>query len=163
MYNYINQTPRMRCSSSRSSHVHLWTGFCSFADADDLLLLYDGGRRLYYFIPMDQEIPLSEVTPLIPLDSTAIGISYDPVENQIFWSTSSGRIHQTFLNNGSSKTVVKGLRMLLGIEIDLIGRNLYFADYHYNVIKVATLDGSYQATLVDVFRPQMLALDSVSR
>ena len=50
----------------------------------------------------------------------------------------------------------------MDIEIDLVGRNIYFADQNENTIRVATLDGSYQAVLVEVPSPQGIALDSVS-
>ena len=48
----------------------------------------------------------------------------------------------------------------MDIEIDVAGRNIYFADQDDNTIRVATLDGSYQTVLVEVSSPQGIALDS---
>jgi len=58
--------------------------------------------------------------------------------------------------------VIKSVRRPMGIEIDPVGRNIYFADQNDNTIKIAKLDGSYQTVIVEVPSPQGIALDSVS-
>lgn len=50
----------------------------------------------------------------------------------------------------------------MDIEIDLVGRNIYFADEDEDKIRVATLDGSYQALILNVESPQGIALDILS-
>lgn len=47
----------------------------------------------------------------------------------------------------------------MGIEIDPVGRNIYFADENENSIKIAKLDGSHAVALVNVQSPQGIALD----
>ena len=50
----------------------------------------------------------------------------------------------------------------MGIELDLVGRNIYFADYYGDKISIASLDGAHQNVLVYVPNPQAIALDSES-
>ena len=57
---------------------------------------------------------------------------------------------------------MRGLWRPMGIEIDLDGRIIYFADEYENNIKIAKLDGSYETVIVTVESPQGIALDSSS-
>ena len=143
-------------------------------DADDFLLSCESGRKMCYFIPVQ---PDSHSLPeLIPLNfqitsscyryyvyaQTGTGISYDPTENRVYWTDECGDVYRAFLNNGSQQLVIRNPRGLVDMEIDIVGRNIYFADQYDNSIRVARLDGSYQAVIVNVQSPQGLALDSVS-
>ena len=133
-----------------------------FTDTDNFLLLCASGRRLCYFIPLPEASPVKVIPLRIEIDSTPVGISYDPQEKQIYWTDYSGNINRAFLNNGSKEVVVSGASYPTGVEVDVIGRNIYFADYYGNNIRVASLDGTIQAVLVDVQYPQGIALDSVA-
>lgn len=120
----------------------------------------EGGRRLCYYVPLQTQTPPNPAVPLsIPLDSTPFGVSFDPVERRIYWTDEYGYINRAFLNDESKQVVVRGLSRPLGIEIDPVGRNIYFADENENSIKIAKLDGSHAAALVNVQSPQGITLD----
>jgi len=89
-------------------------------------------------------------------------MTYDPVENTVYWSDGCKNIYRGFLNRRGAQVVIKSTRRPMDIEIDLVGRNIYLADRNENTIRVARLDGSYQAVLVEVPSPQGIALDSVN-
>jgi len=103
------------------------------------------------------------VTPLsILLDDTPRGISYDPTERRIYWTDTYGNINRAFLTSSSVEVLTRGHGSPMDIEIDLVGRNIYFADEDEDKIRVATLDGSYQALILNVESPQGIALDILS-
>ena len=126
------------------------------------MLSCEGGRKACYYIPLQLQIPHHLVPLPIALDTTPYGVSYDPIENRIYWTDYYGRINRAFLSNSSSEVVMKGLWRPMDIEIDQDGRNMYFAVEYDNHIKVAKLDGSYETVIVTVESPQGIALDSSS-
>lgn len=142
-----------------------------FVDADDFLTMCGAGRKLCYFIPLyPGHNPLTEFTPINFQTTSACvyngkTISYDPIENAIYWSDYCRDVYRTSLNNGSKQLLIR--KMIrdgsVDVEIDVIGRNIYIADPSADNIRVATLDGSYQAVVIKIQSPWMLALDSVSR
>ena len=138
--------------------------FISNSAADDFLLLCEGGRKLCYFIPLRPPTPPHlHVTPLsILLDDTPRGISYDPTERRIYWTDTYGNINRAFLTGSSAEVLTRGHGSPKDIEIDLAGRNIYFADEYEDKIRVATLDVSYQAIILNVESPQGIALDSLA-
>lgn len=137
------------------------TNNCFFVDAGDILLTCEGGRKLCYFIPLHPHNPSHPMALSITVASTPMGISYDPIEKRIYW-TSSGYILQSSLNDSFPHVVRRGLGRPMGIEIDITRRNIYFADESDNSIRVTTTDGSLQAILVRVDSPQGITLDSSS-
>ena len=122
----------------------------------------EGGRKLCYFIPLHPNNPTHPMALSITVAYTPMGISYDPIEKRIYWTTSSGHILQSSLNDSFPHVVKRGLGRPMGIEIDITGRNIYFADESDNSIRVITTDGSHQAILVTVDSPQGITLDSSS-
>ena len=133
-----------------------------FVDPGDFLLTCEGGRELCYIIPLQPQNPTHPIALSINLYSTPLGISYDPIEKRIYWTTSFGYILQSSLNDSFLNIVIRGLGRPMGIEIDITGRNIYFADESDNSIRVARLDGSHQASLVKIDSPQGITLDSSS-
>ena len=89
-------------------------------------------------------------------------MSYDPIENSIYWSNGCGGIYKGLLASGVHQAVIRNSKGITDIEIDIFGRNIYFTAQHSNTIRVAALDGSYQTVIVQVQSPQGLALDSAS-
>ena len=138
------------------------------ADLKNFLLSCEGGRKLCYFIPIkpDRDSPL-KLTPLSFQPSSTCSkwqtaVSYDPVENTVYWTDGCTNIYRGSLNSNGSQVVIRGMKRPVDIEIDPVGRNIYFADQDDNTIGVAKLDGSYQTVIVEVPSPQGIALDSVS-
>ena len=134
---------------------------CIVADADDFLLFCENTRGLCHSIPLPQDSPAVVIPLKVTFEYAPTAISYDSKEKQIYWTDDYGNIYRSFLNNGTREAVVRGLSSPMGIDVDVIGRNVYFADSNDNNIRVASLDGSDQANLVDVQSPQSIALDSV--
>ena len=91
-----------------------------------------------------------------------MGISYDPTEKRIYWTDVYGGIRGSLVNGSFPQVLEIGLGTPKGIEIDVVGRNIYFANEAENNIRVKAIDGSYQAILVNVESPQGIALDSLS-
>ena len=91
-----------------------------------------------------------------------MGISYDPTEKRIYWTDVYGSIRGSLLNGSLPQVLERGLGRPRGIEIDVVGRNIYFANEGENNIRVKSIDGPYQAILVNVESPQGIALDSLS-
>ena len=120
----------------------------------------EGGRGLCYFIPLLSETPLTASPLEMPLDYSPLGVSYDPVERRIYWTDSYGNVNRALLDGTSTEVIIRGHWNLMGIEVDPVGRKIYYADEYANKIRVSTLDGSSQATLVNVDSPQGIVLDS---
>ena len=80
----------------------------------------------------------------------------------MYWTDYNGAIRRASIHNGMDEVVLSDF-ILTSIQIDTVGRNMYFADYYSGNIRVASLDGTYQAVLIDVEFPQGIALDSESR
>ena len=91
-----------------------------------------------------------------------MGISYDPTEKRIYWTDVYGSIWGSLVNGSFPQVLERGLRTPKGIEIDVVGRNIYFANEAEDNIRVKAIDGSHQAILVNVESPQGIALDSLS-
>ena len=134
----------------------------------NFLLSCEGGRKLCYFTPIQpgHDSP-PKLTPLSFQPSSMCykwqtAVSYDPIENTVYWTDGCTNIYRGFLSSNGSQVVIKSLRRPMGIEIDPVGRNIYFADQDDNTIKIAKLDGSHQTVIVEVPSPQGIALDSVS-
>ncbi|PFX27283.1 Low-density lipoprotein receptor-related protein 6 [Stylophora pistillata] len=132
-------------------------------DADDFLLFCEDDRKLCHFQPLPA--PNSHAQPIylkITLNSEPIAIAYDPQEKQMYWTDYNRAIRRASIHNGMDEVVLSDF-ILTSIQIDTVGRNMYFADYYSGNIRVASLDGTYQAVLIDVEFPQGIALDSESR
>ena len=99
--------------------------------------------------------------PVLP-SSTPTGISYDPVEQLIYWADFNGDIYQSSLKESSPVLVKRGRGAALGVEVDFFGRNIYFADLYEDMIRVKAIGSSTEVLLINVESPQRIALDSLS-
>lgn len=101
--------------------------------------------------------------PVLP-SSTPTGISYDPVEQLIYWADFNGDFYQSSLHGSSPVLLKRGLGrgMTLGVEVDFVGRNIYFGDSHADMIRVKAIGSSIEVLLTNVESPQGIALDRLS-
>ena len=112
-----------------------------------------------YLMPLPlQQRKSPQILP-VRLPSSPVGLAYDPVEMQIYFTDTYGRIGR-FAPNGSYPEIIRsGLGTPMGIAIDSASRNIYFAVESDNKIRVQSIDGPYVAILVDIDSPQSIVLD----
>ena len=112
-----------------------------------------------YLMPLPlQQRESPQILPVL-LSSSPVGVAYDPVEMQIYFTDSNGRIGR-FAPNGSYPEIIRsGLGTPVGIAIDSASRNIYFAVESDNKIRVRSIHGPYEAILVDIDSPQSIVLD----
>lgn len=131
--------------------------------SDNFLLSCERQRRACYFTPLDSQEPVLPMMLPIHLYVEPSGISYDPIEQQIYWNDIYRYIYRSSLNDSSPQFVHRSIGIPTGIAIDFVGRNIYFADYTENSIRVKAINNSYQVLLINVESPQGIALDISSR
>ena len=112
-----------------------------------------------YFMPLPLQQRQSPQILSVVLSSSPVGVAYDPVEMQIYFTDTYGRIGRFAPNGSHPKIVRSGLGKPMGIAIDSASRNIYFADESDNKIRVRSIHGPYEAILVDVHSPQSIVLD----
>ena len=123
------------------------------------MLVCESGRDLCHSIPLVQG-SLGEEIPLLLQPQNPQGVTYDPTEDRVYWTSGFGTVTRAFLNGTSPETVVRDLRNPIDIGIDHAGRNIFVADQSEDSIVVARLDVPYQTTLLHYPSPQGIALDS---
>ena len=137
-------------------------------DSDHFLLFCEGGRKLCFSGQIQPGHNLPPELTMLDFGTSSrchywkTAMSYDPIENSIYWSNGCGDIYKGPLTSGVHQAVIRNSKRITDIEIDIVGRNIYFTAQHSNTIRVATLDGSFQTVIVQVQSPQGLALDSTS-
>ena len=111
-------------------------------------------------LPLQKHL-VPSIVPVTLLYSP-IGVSYDPIQRQIYWTDEYGYIQRSGLNDSLPQLVLPGLGKPMGIEIDSLGRNIYFAEESQHKIRVKGINSPYIVTLAEVDTPQGIALDSSS-
>jgi hypothetical protein len=92
------------------------------------------------------------IAPLVP--SSTSHVSLDLKNDKIYWSTGSGNeIRRANLDGTQVETVVSGLRVVDGIDIDGFGGYIYWTEQIGSRIARARLDGSGVETLVNIATP----------
>ncbi|KAM4771433.1 nidogen-1 [Rhinophrynus dorsalis] len=84
-------------------------------------------------------------------DKVIIGVAYDCVDKDVYWTDISGpSISRANINGGEPTTIIKtDLGSPEGIAVDHLGRNMFWTDSIRNSIEVAKLDGSNRRVLFD--------------
>ncbi|CDW53518.1 Low-density lipoprotein receptor-related protein [Trichuris trichiura] len=93
----------------------------------------------------------------------AVALSWDSLEEKIYWSDLKDKAIYFASMNGTNKTMFLnvGLDITEGLSVDWVGRNLYWVDSNLNTLEVASLNPPhYRAILMNnISRPRGLTLD----
>ena len=88
-------------------------------------------------------------------------MAYDFVEDRVYWTDVwRSTISRSFLNGSSQEVIIdKKLDYPYGLAVDIIGRNLYWADTHN--LGISKLDGSHRKALIttNLLQPRDIILD----
>ncbi|XP_064086239.1 prolow-density lipoprotein receptor-related protein 1-like isoform X2 [Macrobrachium nipponense] len=166
-----------RCSKGQECHeVSLvCNGVPDCADSSDEgpgceaqregFLLVSLGRRLEAFA-LDVR---SSVRVHRELHGTVVGVAYDPVNREVYWtvvSTDSGGVYRKSIGNDEDppELFLESASKLEGLALDWLGRNLYIADSNNQRIRVCSIVTASCGTLVgEIALPRALQLDLTER
>ncbi|XP_035525395.1 pro-epidermal growth factor [Morone saxatilis] len=98
---------------------------------------------------------------------TIIGLDYDPVQNNVYFaSTSQKTIERVDLNGGSREVLVSdGLESPEGLSIDWVYRRMYWTDKSQSTVECSTLTGLNRETIVStgLEKPRGIAVHPLAK
>ncbi|KAK3706540.1 hypothetical protein QZH41_013032 [Actinostola sp. cb2023] len=112
----------------------------------DVFLLY-ARRSEICGIALDERDNSDVIPPILNLGN-AVGLDYDSIERNIYFTdVIRDNISRVSLTGQGSQVLVKLVRNSDGLAVDWLGRNLYWTDIDMHEISVARLNGSFKKTL----------------
>ncbi|XP_071510756.1 low-density lipoprotein receptor-related protein 6-like [Diadema antillarum] len=127
--------------------------------ADNFLLVSDTYHQSIYQVGLESAYQPQALPITIP---NPVGVSYDPVEEKVYWSDVKFRRIGRASLDGSQQELFDNTGYADSLAVDSVSRLLYWADVDQSAIIVASLDGSNRKTLVTgLKKPRSIALHPV--
>lgn len=94
---------------------------------------------------------------------TPTGIAFDPIEKRIYWTDPKlGMVARSTFDGETYEVIRENVSSPMGIEVDLVGGNVFWINSDKRTIEVSKLNGDHWKVLVYNLHPSPvdIALDT---